>query len=164
MRGAGEHPALARVVPALAEILLWWVLTTAVWLATVTSFTAAEILAAVVCTLPGAVAARAARQANGGQWRLRIGWLRLIPIVLRDVPVQAVQVWRYALTARRRGVISTVTLPADPEPVAAARRAVAVLAFATTPGSVVIDSVPGEEILLHRVRPEPGRLTPAVQR
>ncbi|MBO0866015.1 MAG: Na+/H+ antiporter subunit E [Mycobacterium sp.] len=161
MRGAGER---LRFAAALAEILLWWLLTTAIWLATVTSFTAAEMLAAVVCTLPAAVAARAARQANGGQWRLRIGWLRVIPIVLRDVPVQAAQVWRYALTARRRGVISTVTLPADPEPVAAARRAMAVLAFATTPGSVVVDSVPGGEMVLHRVRPDPGRLTTAVQR
>jgi hypothetical protein len=64
VRGAGER---FRFAAALAEILLWWMLTTAIWLATVTSFTAAEILAAVVCTLLGAVAAR---QANGGQWRL----------------------------------------------------------------------------------------------
>lgn len=47
---------------ALAEILLWWVLTTAVWLATLTSFTAAEISVAVACTLPCAVAAQSAAE------------------------------------------------------------------------------------------------------
>lgn len=162
MPGAGERP---RFITALAEILSWWVLTTAIWLATVTSLTLAEILVAVAATLPCAVAARSARQANGGHWRLRIGWLRLLPIVVREVPVQAVQVWAYALTPRRRGVISEVDLPAEPEPVAAARRAVAVLAFATTPGTVVVDSDPGERtILLHRVRPHAGRLVTAARR
>jgi multisubunit Na+/H+ antiporter MnhE subunit len=41
---------------ALTEILLWWVLTTAVWLVTVTPLTAAELAVAAGCTLPCAVA------------------------------------------------------------------------------------------------------------
>jgi multisubunit Na+/H+ antiporter MnhE subunit len=151
---------------------VWWVLTAAVWLATVTSLTSAELAVAAACTLPCAVAARAARRANRGRWRFRIGWLRWIAIVMRDVPVQTVQAWAYALKAlpagrvrRRRGVISELALPPEPEPVAAARRAAAVLAFATTPGTVVLECDPHTgTVLLHRVRPRRGRLGPAVQR
>lgn len=172
MSGAGERPALNRFARASGEVLLWWVVTTVVWLATLTSRTPAELLVMVACTLPCAVTARVARQANGGHWRFRIGWARWVATVARDVPVQTVQTWRYALKAlpvvkigRRRGVISAVVLPTESEPVAAARRAVAVLAFATTPGTVVLDSDPTEgTVLLHRVRPRPGRLAAAVKR
>ncbi|ORW08635.1 Na+/H+ antiporter subunit E [Mycobacterium kyorinense] len=156
MPGPGDRFA------ALSEILLWWAITAVVWLATLTSVTAAELALALVCTLPCAVAARSARRANRGYWRFRIGWIRWAATVLRDVPVQAVQVWAYVLMRGRRGVISTVALPAESEPVADALRAAAVLAFATTPGTVVLDS--DSEILLHRVRPGTGRLATAVQR
>jgi multisubunit Na+/H+ antiporter MnhE subunit len=62
-------------------------------------------------------------------------------------------------------VISAVALPSDPVATAAARRAAAVLAFATTPGTVVLDSDPDEgTVLMHRVRPRPGRLATVVQR
>lgn len=175
MPGADEHPgssARGRLVSALTEILIWWVLTWAVWLATLTSQTPVELVAAAICTLPCALAARSARRANAGHWRFRLDWLHWAAIVARDVPVQTVQAWVYALgvlrpigAARRRGVISEVALPPEPEPVAAARRATAVLSFATTPGTVVLDSDPDNgTVLLHRVRPGPGRLGPAVQR
>lgn len=158
MSGGSKHRALA-------EILLWWVLTAAVWLATVTSLTAAETSVAVACTLPCAVAARSARRANRGNWRFRIGWLRWAATVLRDIPVQTVQVWAYALDPRRRGVFSSVDLPSEPEPVAEARRAVAVLGFAATPGTVVADcDSHGGTVLLHRVRPGPGQLVTMVRR
>lgn len=93
-------------------------------------------------------------------------------MVARAVPVQAIQAWGYALNAlpavrvrRRRGVISAVVLPVEAEPVASARRAAAVLAFATTPGTVVLDSDPSQgTVLLHRARPRPDRLSAAVQR
>lgn len=172
MPGAGEQPARYRLARASGEILLWWVVTAVVWLATLSSRTPAELVVMVVCTLPCAVAARAARQANGGLWRFRIGWVRWVAAVAWAVPVQTIQAWGYALKAlpivpvgRRRGVISAVVLPAEAEPVAAARRAAAVLAFATTPGTVVLDSDPSDQtVLLHRVRPRPDRLTAAVQR
>lgn len=158
MSGTGKHQALA-------EILSWWVLTAGVWLATLTSFTAAETSVAVACTLPCAVAARTARRANRGHWRFRIGWLRWIATVLRDIPVQTVQVWAYALTPRRRGVFSMVALPSEPESVAKARRAAVVVAFAATPGTVVVDCDSRDgTVLLHRVRPGPGQLATMVQR
>lgn len=156
MPGPGERFA------ALTEILLWWAITAVVWLATLTSFTAAELAVAVGATLPCALAARSARRANRGHWRFRVGWLPWAATVLRDVPVQTVQAWAYALMRRRRGVISAVPLPAEPEPVADARRAVAVLAFATTPGTVVLDC--DSQVLLHRIRPGTGRLATAVRR
>ncbi|BBZ14544.1 hypothetical protein [Mycobacterium branderi] len=156
MPGPGDRFA------ALTEILLWWALTAAVWLATLTSFTAAELAVAVGATLPCAVAARSARRANRGYWRFRVDWFRWAATILRDVPLQAFQTWMYVLMRRRRGVISAVSLPAEPEPVADARRAVVVLAFATTPGTVVLDC--NSQVLLHRIRPGTGRLARAVQR
>ncbi|SRX95887.1 hypothetical protein MSP7336_04160 [Mycobacterium shimoidei] len=163
--GAGENSRVGQALKALTEILLWWVLTTVAWLVTLTSFTAAEIALAAMCTLPCAVAARAARRANDGHWRFRIGWLRWAATVLRDVPIQTVQVWKYLLGPRRRGVISVVNLPAEPERLAAGRRALAVLAFATTPGTVVLDCDSDDGVLmLHRVRPGPGRLETVVKR
>lgn len=156
MPGRGDRFA------ALAEMLLWWALTAVVWLATLTSFTVADTAVALGCTLPCAVVARSARRANRGVWRFRLDWFRWAATVLRDVPVQALQSWAYVLMRRRRGVISVVSLPAEPEPVAHARRAVVVLAFATTPGTVVLDS--NSEIPLHRIRPGTGRLATAVQR
>lgn len=168
----GDESSARSSLGALGEILVWWVLTAAVWLATVTSLTSAELAVAVACTLPCAVAARAARRANRGRWRFRIGWLRWVAIVMLEVPVQTAQAWAYALKAlpaisvrRRRGVISEVALPPEPEPVAAARRAAVVLAFATTPGTIVLESDPcSGNVLLHRARPGRGRLGQAVQR
>ncbi|GBE66459.1 hypothetical protein MFM001_29210 [Mycobacterium sp. MFM001] len=156
MPGPGDRFA------ALTEILAWWVATTVFWIATLTSFTAAELAVAVGATLPCAVAARSARRANRGRWRFRVGWLRWAATVLRDVPVQTVQAWAYVLMRRRRGVISAVPLPAEPDPVANARRALAVLAFAATPGTVVLDC--DSQVLLHRIRPGTGRLATVVQR
>jgi hypothetical protein len=172
--GGGDQPngSALSSLGALGEIVVWWLLTGAVWLATVSSITSAELAVAAACTLPCAVAARAARRANRGRWRFRVGWLRWAPMVLREVPLQACQAWAYALRAlpairvrRRRGVISAVALPTEPAATAAARRAAAVLAFATTPGTVVLDSDPDDAtVLMHRVRPRPGRLATVVRR
>ncbi|HWF71529.1 MAG TPA: Na+/H+ antiporter subunit E [Mycobacterium sp.] len=156
----------ARLVRASGEILLWWVLTSAVWLATLSSLTSGELAVAAACTLPCAVVARLARRANGGCWRFRMGWLSWVPMVVRDVLVQTVQAWLYTLIpARRHAVITVVPLPAEDDRVAAGRRAAATLSFATTPGTVVCDSDSSTgRVLLHRLGQEQGRLESAVQR
>jgi multisubunit Na+/H+ antiporter MnhE subunit len=164
-----EHanfPVRAPLVWAFGEIVLWWVLTSAVWLATLSSLTPGELAVAAACTLPCAVVARLARRANGGYWRFRIGWLSWLPIVLRDVLVQTVQAWLYTLIPQRRcAVMAAVAMPAEDERVAAGRRAVATLSFATTPGTVVCDSDSSTgRVLLHRLGQEQGRLESAVQR
>ncbi|MEZ0362205.1 hypothetical protein ACAG26_00670 [Mycobacterium sp. pUA109] len=160
------HPAGDRA-GALVETLLWWLVTTAVWLATLTTVTPPEVLLAAVCTAPCAVLARAARRDNGGQWRFRAGWLRWAARVLAELPGQAAQVWRYALVPaqRRRSTIGPVPLPGGPEPVAAARRAAAVLALATTPATVVLDANPRtRRLAVHRIGPHPAGLEAGVRR
>lgn len=167
--GGDEHPrspAGAPLVRACIEILLWWVFTALVWLATLTSITLIDLAVAVVCTLPCAALARSARHANGGNWGFRVGWLAWGSTVARDVAVQTVQAWLYALTRRRRpAVLTAVPLPAEDEQAAAGRRAVTVLAFATTPGTVVCDcDARTGRVLLHRLGYEQGRLELAAQR
>lgn len=157
----------ANVGEAFGETLLWWAVTAGCWLATLTTPSRAELVAAAVGTLPCAVSARYARRANGGSWRFRAGWLRWATTVLREVPVQSIRVGWYALspTGRRRSTLVVVTLPSEPEPVAAGRRAGAVLALATTPGTVVLDCVARtRRLLLHSIRTGPGRLETQVQR
>jgi hypothetical protein len=150
----------------VGEILLWWVFTDAVWLASVTTVTLSELAAATVCTLLCAVLALLARQANRGYWRFQIGWSSWMAIVARDVPVQAVQSWLYALIPRRRrAVLAVASLPAEDERTAAGRCAIGTLSLATTPGTVVYDSDPRlGRLLLHRLGERQGRLESAVQR
>lgn len=147
-------------------MLVWWVVTDAVWLASLSSITPGELAVAAACTLPCAVVARLARRANGGYWRFRIGWLSWVPIVLRDVLVQTVQAWLYTLIPRRRrAVFTVVSLPTEDERLAAGRRAAATLSFATTPGTVVCDSDSSTgRVLLHRLGQKQGRLESVVQR
>ncbi|NDJ90137.1 hypothetical protein [Mycolicibacter kumamotonensis] len=150
---------------ALGETLLWWLITAAVWVLTLTERTVAELAAAVLCTLPCAVAARAARWANRGSWRLQPGWLRWVPTVTAELLTQTAQVWAYLLvpSRRSRSEIRPVALPDEPAAVAAGRRAAATLALATTPGTVVLDSA-AHTVLVHRVGRRPGALETAVGR
>ncbi|MGB3895043.1 Na+/H+ antiporter subunit E [Mycolicibacter sinensis] len=152
-------------IRAVGETLLWWLIAAALWVVTLTERTAQELAAAALCTLPCAVAARAARQANSGSWRFRPGWLRWIPTVAGEVLKQTVQVWVYILVPSRRSqsVIAPVALPAEAGPVAAGRRAVATLALATTPGTVVLDNA-ARSVLVHRIGQRPGTLEAAVGR
>ena len=156
----------ARFGRAVGEILLWWVFTDAVWLASVTTVTLSELAAATVCTLLCAVLASLARHANHGYWRFRLSWSAWVPIVARDVPVQAVQSWLYALIPRRRRAVFTiVSLPAEDERTTAGRCATSTLSLATTPGTVVYDSNPRlGRLLLHRLGERRGRLESAVER
>jgi hypothetical protein len=156
-----------RRVEALGEIALWWAVTGGIWLVTLTAWTSVEVAVAAVSTLPCAVLARLARRANGGHWRLRTGWLDWAVTVLRELPGQTVQVWMYAVVParRRRSTIGALSLPAEPAPAASARRAVGLLALATTPATVVLDGgTRPQQLLLHRIGQRPDRLEAEVRR
>ncbi|OBG32555.1 hypothetical protein [Mycobacterium sp. E3198] len=161
MPGAAERDALVRL---LGEIALWWALTGVVWLATLSARTPRELAVLAVCTLPCAIVARSARRANAGRWRFRAAWLGWPVIVAAEVPRQAVRVWVYAVSGRAP-LTRELSLPDEPARVAAARRATAVPALATTPGTVVLDSDPRRHsVLVHLVRRQQSRLEAAVQR
>lgn len=161
MPGAAERDSFVQL---LVETGLWWVLTAAVWLATLNSRTWPELAVMAACTLPCAVMARSARRANAGRWRLRGAWLGWPVIAACEIPYQAVRVWVYSVTGRAP-VIRELSLPYEPARVAAARRAAAVLALASTPGTVVLDSDPRKRsILLHLITRRRSWLETAVQR
>ncbi|WP_152664765.1 Na+/H+ antiporter subunit E [Mycobacterium sp. UM_Kg27] len=149
----------------LGETLLWWLATGAVWVVTLTARTTQELFTAAVCTLPCAVAARAARRANGGNWRFRPAWLRWAPAVASELLAQPAQVWAYVLIPSRRpqATVGSVTLPREPAAVAAARSAAATMTLATTPGTVVLDAA-AHSVRVHRVGQRPGALERVVQR
>jgi multisubunit Na+/H+ antiporter MnhE subunit len=161
-----EESEYSVLVGVTGEVLFWWLITYAVWLATLSSFTASELAVAAACTLPCALVAPLARRANGGSWRFRLGWLRWVAWVARDVPVQTVEAWRYALIPRRRrAVLTAVPMPTEDDRAAAGRRAASTLCFATTPGTVVCDSDARlNRVLLHRLGHAQGGLEGAVQR
>jgi len=58
------------------EIAAWWAFLVAVWLATLNTFSVAELITAAVLAVPCALAARAARRAAGLRWTIRLGWSR----------------------------------------------------------------------------------------
>ncbi|OMC16519.1 hypothetical protein A5735_00955 [Mycolicibacter heraklionensis] len=135
------------------------------WVVTLTVRTAAELVAAAVCTLPCAVAARAARRANGDTWRFRLAWLRWVPALAGEALTQPGRVWAYLLMPARRpqSAVGSVNLPREPAAVAAAHRIAATMALATTPGTVVLDAG-AHSVRVHRVVQRPGALEKQVQR
>ncbi|VBA49386.1 hypothetical protein LAUMK142_01897 [Mycobacterium pseudokansasii] len=156
--------ASRRLPQFLGETGLWWVLTAGVWLATLSARTTAELAVMAGCTLPVAVVARSARRANAGRWQFRIGWLGWLATAARDIVPQAVGVWAHRSTTRS-ATIRALHLPDETRPVAAARRATAVLALATTPETVVLHCAPDKRsVLAHCTRARPSRLEMAVQR
>ncbi|ORB97088.1 MULTISPECIES: hypothetical protein [Mycobacterium] len=156
--------ASKRLPQFVGETGLWWVLSAGVWLATLSARTPAELTVMAGCTLPVAVLARSARRANAGRWQFRIGWLGWLATAARDVVPQAVGVWAHRFT-KRSATIRALRLPDETRPVAAARRATAVLTLATTPETVVLQCDPSKQsVLVHCTRVHPGRLEMAVQR
>jgi multisubunit Na+/H+ antiporter MnhE subunit len=153
------------VLVVVAEVGVWWAVTFAVWWATLPATTAAELLVAAGCTLCCAVPARAVRMANNGLWKPRRTWIRWALLVLSEVPGDALRVWHSALSRRRaKTELVTLRLGAEPSAVAAARRAVALLALGAVPATVVVDSDEERNLLVVHRLGEPSRLESSVNR
>lgn len=132
----------------VAELVWWWAAAVGVWLLTLSSVNGQDLVVAAACGLPAAVAARSGRRAVGGCWRPRPGWIRwavtLPPSILADTARVFRTALRHARDERPPGRVREVALPHDgPQPVAAARRALATLALSSTPGAYVVDDDPG---------------------
>ena len=152
----------------LAEIAAWWVITFAVWLATVQAVTASELLVGGVCALGCAIPAPWLRRANDGVWSWRWAWLKWLPLMLRQLPGDTWRVWRWGLVERGRtteGQWVRLELPAEAGPVAATRRAIALTVLGSMPATVVVESDPAQNVLiLHRLCDSSDRLDSAVRR
>lgn len=148
-----------------AELGAWWVVTFALWWATLPATTAPELLVAAGCTLCCAVPASAVRKANDGRWKPRRAWLRWPLLVLSEIPGDCLRVWHSALSRRRAHTqLVTLRLPNEPAAVAATRRAVGLVALGATPAMVVVDSDEERNVLvIHRVGAGPSRLESSVK-
>ena len=135
------------------EALVWWVVLFGVWLATLSTFPPAELVAGAVSALPCAVAAVAGRRAVDGAWRVRPRWLRwLLPLPVAVV-TEAARLLLLPLGRRVRagpvGHIREIALtPQSDGTVAEAHRALATTVLAATPGSVVVDTRPDDDVLV----------------
>jgi multisubunit Na+/H+ antiporter MnhE subunit len=138
-------PGVYGRVIRFVEVASWWVLLCCLWLTTASSVSEAEMVAAVVLSVPCAVAAVGARRAVGASWRLRPGWVRcLVPLPAKAVADSCrilVMVVRQPLVAGDRGRLAEVVMTEDDDSDrAAARRALALVALSYSPGSLVVDS------------------------
>jgi multisubunit Na+/H+ antiporter MnhE subunit len=169
-RDADGPSPRAKTASAAAEIVWWWGAAVAIWTLTLSSVPPQELIAAAVCGLPCALAARAGRKAVGGRWRPRPRWTAWLLPLLIAVPADAVRL--LAVTARQLvtrpapGELRTIKLPAGEAPdVAAARHALATATVSATPGTFVADSNPEEDtIVVHTLVSGPPQLAEVVRK
>ncbi|MEV8565516.1 hypothetical protein AB0436_07985 [Streptomyces sp. NPDC051322] len=135
------------------EILWWWGVAVAIWLATLSSVTLWECVVAAACGLPCAVAARAGRRAVGGAWAPRLRWaawaLPWAGAVVADTARVLLVPLRRRDRSRPLGELREIELPkGESREVAAARVALATMALSATPGSFVVDHDAEEHTLV----------------
>jgi multisubunit Na+/H+ antiporter MnhE subunit len=165
-----KQPTPRRDLAVAAEVLCWWAAATGVWLLTLSSVNAAELVVALACGLPCGLAARAARVAVGGRWTVRARWMWwLAPLaisVLSDTARVLFRAVRHDDVDSDAGRLVDVPLPADEgQDIAAGRAAVATLVMSSTPGTFVVQDDRERRVLrLHSLVPAGSMLERAVRR
>jgi len=158
-------------VTRLAETVVWWAVGIGVWLLTLSSVSAPDVVAAVVAALPCAVLAVAARRAVEGSWAPQLRRLRQV----LPLPV-AVGADTVRLLGRAAAVLAGHPIPAgDLREVHlerdrgaerwAAHQATAVALVSASPGSVAlhVDEKTGQ-LLLHMLGSGRPRMEEVVRR
>jgi hypothetical protein len=139
-----------------AEAATWWVVLVVIYLATLTTVTLPEVVAALSVGFVCAIVAVAARWAMGASWRPP---KRLIQVALL-VPVAVVNdsVRVLALLARPRilrrtvGGLNRIRLPQERAALSAGRQALGGLLVSTAPSSVLVDDDPrAPNLVVHRL-------------
>jgi multisubunit Na+/H+ antiporter MnhE subunit len=153
----------------LVEVLAWCPLLFGLWLLTLASVSIAESIAAGISAVLCAVIARAGRRASRVRWHPDPGWLRWFALLPIAICVDTVRVFAIAVRmafgrpAPQRW--DRIELPADRSTARAdARRAAAVLALSTAPGSFVVDAPPDGPLLVHTLVSVPPRIDERVGR
>ncbi|MCE3553275.1 Na+/H+ antiporter subunit E [Pseudonocardia sp. RS11V-5] len=142
----------------IAEVGVWWVVLTGVWAVTVSPMTVPDMVVGAACAVPCALVAVPARRALRSRWRVDPAALRWLPAVALGAVTDTVRVLlgRPAPPRVREVVLAEVGGGRDP----AAQdtyRALATIAIAATPGSVVLGERGRRGLVLHelgRSRPE----------
>jgi multisubunit Na+/H+ antiporter MnhE subunit len=150
---------------ATAEILLWWLVLTGLWLLTLATPSAPEVITGAAFAALCAVAAGSARRAMRGSWRLRPSWLTWWATVpwaaVRDSVAALVTVFARPSAGR----FDEVTVPAESGPEHEARLAVATVVGGCTPGTMIVASPPdGDRIVVHRLLRTPSATLDRVTR
>ena len=167
---SGKLPTPRRHLAVAAEVLWWWAAACGVWLLTLSSVNAAELVVALACALPCGLAAWAARVTLGGRWRPRPQWVWWLAPLAVSAFTDAVRVLLLAVRRhdvdRGAGRLVDVPLPhSDAEDVATGRAAVATLVLSSTPGTLVVQGDPERGVLtLHSLVPSGSILEKAVRR
>lgn len=163
-RGYGER--MTRPTPgAVLETIAWAVVGCAVWLATLSAVTRAELCLAVAAGLVSGAFAAAARRSLGGSWRFRPRWALWAPQVVAALLAEVVELARVTLHRTPHGRLRTHVMPEEDRELASAREALATLALCSTPGSIVVDSDPGERtITVHTLVSKGPEVTAVVRR
>jgi multisubunit Na+/H+ antiporter MnhE subunit len=136
-----------------AEVVAWWAVLLGVWLMSLNAFSFAELITATALALPGAFAARAARIAASGSWRVRPRQLRWLLHLLWAILHDTVAVLR--LPAGGKDEFSEM-------PVSHGGEAPATAVVSAAPGSVVVDAE-DDTLLVHRLPIGETGLTEAVR-
>lgn len=162
---------MARAIRAAVELTAWWLLLVGMWISTLSSVTGIEVAVAAGAALPCAALALITRRVLEVSWRPRVRWVGWLPPLAVAVVTDSVKVlllpWRHWTRVRRPfgAEIRRVTLPDEPPPRAAARRAVAGWALSLSPGSYVADADPDEPALVvHSVVDSTPDMTRQVRR
>lgn len=137
---------LAKVV----EIGVWWAVLLLVWLATLNAFSFEELGLAAGLALPSAFAARAARIAAGGRWRVDPRWVRWLLVTPWAILHDTVSVLRLAAGPDRPEDDSIDTIMLDNSEDGGGHEALATVVLSAAPGSVVVDAE-RDRLLVHRL-------------
>ena len=132
---------------AVAEVAAWWPVLVLVWLATLNSFSFAELVTAAVLALPCAVAARAARRAAAVHWTFRPRWGKWLLSVPMAIAHDTVGVLLLAVKRSGDDTFREVRMPKHPD---GGQEAAATAILSATPGSVVVDAH-DDTLLVHSV-------------
>jgi multisubunit Na+/H+ antiporter MnhE subunit len=124
---------------AWSEVAVWWAVLVLVWLATLNSFSFAELVVAAVLALPCAVAARYGRQAAGGGWSVRPGWARWLLSLPWALLHDTAAMLAIAVRPERQAEDRFEDISAD-APAGRGWEAAATFVVSATPGSVVVDA------------------------
>lgn len=142
-----------RILTLAAELAAWWAATLGLWLLTLASVNAPDLMIAVPSSLVCAVLAIGVRRTLGGNWRWPGGtarWVVKLPLaVVTDAVGVLVLPFRPGGRSRAGEWIRVPVLPgADPR--RTTKRAVASVLVSSTPGSVVVhDDEDTGELLVH---------------
>jgi multisubunit Na+/H+ antiporter MnhE subunit len=134
----------------IVEVLVWWAVLTGVWVSTVSTVTTPDLVVGAVCAVPCAVVALLARRALRSRWRVHPAALRRLPAVVVGAVTDTVRVLlgRTDHPRVREVVLPEVGGGRDPA-AQETYRALATIAVAATPGSVVLDERGRRALVVH---------------